>query len=93
MLNEENNIVPSEQAAPHAWGSGSRRGKAPNLERLNSCVYWLGDGIYPSYACFVKTFPHPTTRMQKMFASAQERVFIFLRLVVACGIDLPCFTT
>jgi hypothetical protein len=72
MLNKENNIVPSEQAAPHVWGSGSCRGKAPNLERLNSCVFWLGDGIYPSYACFVKTFPHPTTRMQKMFASAQE---------------------
>ena len=40
----------------------------------NTTVY-IGlerDGIYPSYACFVKTFPHPTTRIQKMFASAQE---------------------
>ena len=35
-------------------------------------AYWLGDGIYPPYACFVKTFPRPTTRMQKMFATAQE---------------------
>jgi hypothetical protein len=34
--------------------------------------YWLGDGIYPNYECFVKTFPQPATRMQKMFASAQE---------------------
>jgi hypothetical protein len=33
MLSEEINIVPPEQAAPHVWGSGSRRGKAPNLER------------------------------------------------------------
>ena len=35
-------------------------------------AYWLGDGIYPKYACFVKTFAKPQTRMQKMFASAQE---------------------
>jgi Plant transposon protein len=35
-------------------------------------AYWLGDGIYPRYACFIKTFPRPATRMQKMFASAQE---------------------
>jgi Plant transposon protein len=53
------------------------RGEAP---RVNFTVngnpyeyaYWLGDGIYPAYACFVKTIPNPTTRMQKMFASAQE---------------------
>jgi hypothetical protein len=32
----------------------------------------LGDGINPTYACFVKTIPNPTTRMQKMFATAQE---------------------
>ena len=40
----------------------------------NTTVY-IGlerDVIYPSYACFVKTFPHATTCMQKMFASAQE---------------------
>jgi hypothetical protein len=35
-------------------------------------AYWLADGIYLTYACFVKTFPQPKTRMQKMFASAQE---------------------
>jgi hypothetical protein len=35
-------------------------------------AYWLADGIYSTYACFVKTFPQPKTRMQKMFASAQE---------------------
>ena len=53
------------------------RGEAP---RVNFVVngneyeyaYWLGDGIYPPYACFVKTLQHPVTRMQKMFASAQE---------------------
>lgn len=53
------------------------RGVAPRVNyNVNgneyNCAYWLGDGIYPSYACFVKTFPRPTTRMQKMFASAQE---------------------
>jgi hypothetical protein len=35
-------------------------------------AYWLPDGIYSTYACFVKTFPKPTTRMQKLFATAQE---------------------
>jgi Plant transposon protein len=35
-------------------------------------AYWLGDGIYPPYACIVKTLQNPVTRMQKMFASAQE---------------------
>ncbi|KAH9116034.1 hypothetical protein AeMF1_010004 [Aphanomyces euteiches] len=34
--------------------------------------YWLADGIYPDYACFLKTFPRPGTRMQKLFASKQE---------------------
>ena len=35
-------------------------------------MYWLGDSIYPQYACFVLTFATPQTRMQNMFASAQE---------------------
>ncbi len=35
-------------------------------------AYWLGDGIYPRYACFVNAFAKPQTRMQKMFALAQE---------------------
>jgi hypothetical protein len=35
-------------------------------------AYWLADGIYSTYACFVKTFPKPATRMQKMIATAQE---------------------
>lgn len=53
------------------------RGEAPSVEyTVNGSrythAYWLGDGIYPKYACFVKTFPHPTTPMQKLFASAQE---------------------
>ena len=53
------------------------RGEAPLVNfSVNStdynCAYWLGDGIYPPYACFVKTFPRPQTRMQKLFASAQE---------------------
>jgi hypothetical protein len=32
----------------------------------------LADGIYPNYACFVKTIPNATTRMQKLFVTAQE---------------------
>jgi Plant transposon protein len=53
------------------------RGEAPQVDftvngNVYKYAYWLGDGIYPPYACLVKTIPNPTTRMQKMFASAQE---------------------
>jgi hypothetical protein len=53
------------------------RGEAPSVNFVVNgneykYEYWLGDGIYPPYACFVKTIQNPTTRMQKMFASAQE---------------------
>jgi hypothetical protein len=54
------------------------RGEAPSVEFIvngrsqYTHAYWLGDGIYAKYACFVKTFPHPATPMQKLFASAQE---------------------
>lgn len=34
--------------------------------------YWLADGIYPEYACFVKTIPHPVGNKAKHFASIQE---------------------
>jgi hypothetical protein len=32
----------------------------------------LGDEVYPNFAYFVKTYQNPTTRMQKMIATAQE---------------------
>jgi Plant transposon protein len=53
------------------------KGEAPHVDfTVNgndyNYAYWLGDGIYPPYACFVKTLPNPATRMQKLFASAQE---------------------
>ena len=53
------------------------KGKAPQVSyKVNNneykCPYWLADGIYPPYACFVKAFPNPKSRMQKMFASKQE---------------------
>ena len=52
-------------------------GEAPQVDYVVNgnryrYAYWLADGIYSTYACFVKTFPQPKTRMQKMFASAQE---------------------
>ena len=28
--------------------------------------YYLADGIYPPYATLVKTFPHPSTEMEKV---------------------------
>jgi Plant transposon protein len=53
------------------------RGDAPRVDftvnnHQRSVAYWLADGIYPPYACFVKTIPNPTTRMQKLFVTAQE---------------------
>ena len=53
------------------------RGEAPAVDFVvngneYNFGYWLADGIYPKYACIVKTFPRPVKRMQKLFASAQE---------------------
>jgi hypothetical protein len=53
------------------------QGESPSVHfvvngNASQYAYWLGDGIYPRYACFVKTFAKPQTRMQNMFASAQE---------------------
>ena len=53
------------------------RGESPSVKFTvngNDCknAYWFADGIYPRYACFAKTFPRPVTRMQKLFAVAQE---------------------
>ena len=53
------------------------RGEAPRVDftvnhHQHSVAYWLADGIYPNYACFVKTLPNATTRMQKLFVTAQE---------------------
>jgi len=36
--------------------------------------YYLADGIYPSWATFVKTIPHPQGNKRKYFARAQEAV-------------------
>jgi hypothetical protein len=35
-------------------------------------AYWLADGIYPTYASFVKTVSKPNTRREKYFAAKQE---------------------
>jgi len=53
------------------------QGEAPRVDftvngNEHSVAYWLADGIYPNYACFVKTIPNATTAMQKFFATAQE---------------------
>ncbi|XP_030922872.1 uncharacterized protein LOC115949720 [Quercus lobata] len=39
-----------------------------------SMRYYLTDGIYPSWATFVKTIPAPQDRKRQHFASAQEAV-------------------
>lgn len=35
-------------------------------------VYWLADGIYPEWRCFLKTIEAPIGDVQKHFAAAQE---------------------
>jgi hypothetical protein len=35
-------------------------------------LYFLVDGIYPSYSIFINTFHHPQTSMEKYFATCQE---------------------
>jgi hypothetical protein len=34
--------------------------------------YYLADGIYPSWATFVKTIPEPQGNKRKYFAKTQE---------------------
>ncbi|CEP01685.1 DDE Tnp4 domain-containing protein [Plasmodiophora brassicae] len=37
-----------------------------------SIPYYLVDGIYPDYHCFVSTISNPSLRAQKLFATKQE---------------------
>jgi hypothetical protein len=51
------------------------KGEAPQVaytvnENRYRYAYWLADGINSTYACFVKKFPKPAARIQKMFATA-----------------------
>ena len=52
-------------------------GRAPEVKfQVNgtdySMCYWLADGIYPEYSCFVKTISHPFGKKAKFFAKMQE---------------------
>ncbi|XP_057774868.1 uncharacterized protein LOC130993849 [Salvia miltiorrhiza] len=54
-------------------------GRAPNISyvvngRQNDRAYYLTDGIYPSWAAFVKTISSPVLRKHKLFAQHQEAV-------------------
>ena len=54
-------------------------GKAPKMTytvngtEYDTC-YWLADGIYPEYPCFVKTISHPVGNKSKNFAKVQKVV-------------------
>ena len=34
--------------------------------------YWLADGIYPNWSCFVQTVSHPVTKKETQMATCQE---------------------
>ncbi len=53
-------------------GEAPRVDLTVNHHQHSVAYYWLADGIYPTYARFVKTIPNATTRMQKLFVTAQE---------------------
>ncbi len=57
--------------------SNAVKGKAPQVTyTVNgneyNYAYWLADGIYPTYASFVKTVSKPNTQREKLFAAKQE---------------------
>ena len=39
---------------------------------MRNILYWLADGIYPKWPCFVQTVSHPTTMKEKLMAASQE---------------------
>ena len=54
-------------------------GRAPTVSyivngRENNRAYYLTDGIYPSWATFVKSITFPTLQKHKLFAQHQESV-------------------
>ncbi|XP_050374528.1 uncharacterized protein LOC126792073 [Argentina anserina] len=52
-------------------------GRAPHIQfqvnnRVHSLGYYLADGIFPRWATFVETIPHPRRPKDCVFAKAQE---------------------
>ena len=53
------------------------QGKTPNMpyvvnEHEYNYEYYLGDGIYPEYTTFVKSYTYPTDEKRKLFKLAHE---------------------
>lgn len=59
--------------ARHELGSVADKEYEVNGKKYRG-LYFLADGIYPSFACFVKTLPQPNTTEKKNFAARQESV-------------------
>ena len=76
MLDDDDHIVPPEPAAPYVWGSGSRRGKAPNLERRRVFYshllfndFW-GDAPLYNASYFKRFFKLPIGLFNEIVANA-----------------------
>jgi Plant transposon protein len=72
-------IVRSHNNQSSMFDDNAVRGEAQNnltfaiKGNQYNVAYWLADGIYPFYACFVKLSPNPTVWMQKCLHQSKRR--------------------
>jgi Plant transposon protein len=69
--NNDINIIDSSPIIAELMNSSFCYEYNVNGKKFNQ-LYFLADGIYPEWSCFVKTISHPQTNKKKHFAKKQE---------------------
>ncbi|KAK1620172.1 hypothetical protein QYE76_025689 [Lolium multiflorum] len=71
---QEQTMISTCCSSPVFAGLAEGQAHAVNFEVSHAYNkgYYLADGIYPTYATFVKTIPSPSNKMEAYFATCQE---------------------